>query len=424
MDLIYFATNFERVVSSYPMRKAFIVATFALCALAAGAFPAIPKESAKALGVTRGRPFSEGIVFVNGKYLPPPYVVERWGTGIRINKIPVTGQIISWNEFLKTQKNVKVVEPEPAADDHDAAEPAPPKEKPLKEKESEPAPPPPPAGDDAGESDGGSSSLDDLFSAAGAGDGVVVVLERGLAAPSDFGSVTEVNGRRVSKLSEARRWSQDDSEDESSGDDEPKDDEPKADESERGDDRDGDGGDAGNGDGGEDGGDSKPAPEPEPAAEPEPEQQAPAVEPEFKPAKPKRAASSKAKAKLVLNGPFVKNTASQMLVSKINAQRSEIDCALRSGGFICFGDGYARISGDRQSADHLLSVLPEIQMKSETLSEFCSAVRRSRLVYLHELVCRDLFANRIDYRTLQEHRAKIRKDREWKRLIDGGQSLF
>lgn len=399
------------------MRKAFIVATFALCALAAGAFPAIPKESAKALGVTRGRPFSEGIVFVNGKYLPPPYVVERWGTGIRINKIPVTGQIISWNEFLKTQKNVKVVEPEPAADDHDAAEPAPPKEKPPMEKESEPAPPPPPAGGDAGETDGGSSSLDDLFSAAGAGDGVVVVLERGLAAPSDFGSVTEVNGRRVSKLSEARRWAQEDSEDESSGDDEPKSDEPKDDESERGDDRDGDGGD-------ESGGDQKPAPEPEPAAEPEPEQPAPAVEPEFKPAKPKRAASSKAKTRLVLNGPFVKNTASQMLVSKINAQRSEIDCALRSGGFICFGDGYARISGDRQSADHLLSVLPEIQMKSETLSAFCSAVRRSRLVYLHELVCRDLFANRIDYRTLQEHRAKIRKDREWKRLIDGGQSLF
>lgn len=395
------------------MSKAFILASFALCALAAGAFPAIPKESAKALGVTRGRPFSEGIVFVNGKYLPPPYVVERWGTGIRINKIPVTGQIISWNEFLKTQKNVRV----------EKIEPEPPKEK---EREKEPAPPPS-AGDDAGESESGSSSLEDLFGAADSGDGGIVVLERGLAAPSDFGSVTEVNGRRVSKLSEARRWAQEDSEDEASGDDEPKADESKSDESERGDDRDDDGGDAddgaGDGFGDEDGGEQKPAPEPKPAAEPESEP-TPVVEPNPEPTKPKRSASSKVKTRLVLDGSFVKNTASQMLVSKINAQRSEIDCALRSGGFICFGDGYARISGDRQSADHLLSVLPEIQMKSETLSAFCNAVRRARLVYLHEPVCRDLFANRIDYRTLQEHRAKIRKDREWKRLIDGGQSLF
>lgn len=82
------------------------------------AFQSIPKESAKALGVTRGKAFSSGAVFINGKYIEPPYVVERWGTGIRINSIPVTGQVIDWSEFVKTQSGAKVEKappPEPVA---------------------------------------------------------------------------------------------------------------------------------------------------------------------------------------------------------------------------------------------------------------------------------------------------------------------
>ena len=82
-------------------------------ATAVMAFQPIPKASARALGVTRGKSFSKGLVFINGKYLPPPYVVERWGTGIRINSTPVTGQIVDWNEFLKTQPGVKTVTSEP-----------------------------------------------------------------------------------------------------------------------------------------------------------------------------------------------------------------------------------------------------------------------------------------------------------------------
>ena len=82
-------------------------------AATAFAFSPVPKASAKALGVTRGKSFSSGAVFVNGKFLEPPYVVERWGTGIRINKTPVTGQVVSWNEFLKTQPGVKVTKVEP-----------------------------------------------------------------------------------------------------------------------------------------------------------------------------------------------------------------------------------------------------------------------------------------------------------------------
>ena len=95
----------------------FSLAAVCLLSLSAGAFQPIPKESARVLGVTRGKPFVAGAVFVNGKFIDPPYTVERWGTGIRINQIPVTGQIVDWSEFLKTQTGVKVEKKtiEPAA---------------------------------------------------------------------------------------------------------------------------------------------------------------------------------------------------------------------------------------------------------------------------------------------------------------------
>lgn len=77
--------------------------------MAAGAFAfqPVPDASVKALKITRGKSFSKGLVFVNGKVLLPPYVVERRGTGIRINEQAVTGEVVAWDEFLKTQPNVK-----------------------------------------------------------------------------------------------------------------------------------------------------------------------------------------------------------------------------------------------------------------------------------------------------------------------------
>lgn len=93
-------------------RLSTLLAALLCAATAAAAMPEIPKASRTALGATRGRSFSSGVVFVEGKYLPPPYVVERWGTGIRINSKPVTGQVIPWSEFLKTQSGVKVTKTE------------------------------------------------------------------------------------------------------------------------------------------------------------------------------------------------------------------------------------------------------------------------------------------------------------------------
>ena len=286
------------------MKKIWLVLAVLLGAVTAGAFPEIPRESAKALGVTKGRKFSEGLVFVNGKFIPPPYRVERWGTGIRINKVPVTGQVIDWAEFLKTQPGYK-----PEASAAPAASPAsaPVSAAPVS------APVPVPAAQAA--DDYSDATLDDLF-------------------------------------------------------------------------------------------DDNPPPKPKPASKSSP--------------KPVVAAPAPAEAKPapVLEGPFVKNDAVKALVKQVNAARMEIDRTLRSGGFICFGDNYARIVGDSRAAAKLLEALPEIQMKAEDAASFRVAARAAKLVYLHELVCDELFRNRIDYRRLMEHRQKLQKEAEWKRMMD------
>ena len=124
------------------------------CFVFAAAAIEIPKASGKALGVTRGKPFEKGLVFVNGRYLESPYVVERWGTGIRINKVPVIGQVVDWTEFLKTQDGVKVIKTE--VPPPQAAERAP-------EAVSSPEPVSAPPEKEIAGSDDFDPSLDDLF---------------------------------------------------------------------------------------------------------------------------------------------------------------------------------------------------------------------------------------------------------------------
>ena len=106
-----------------------------------------PSASLKALRATVGKPFKEGYVFIDGRYLPPPYKVERWGTVLRINGVQVTSEIVPWDEFVKTQTGVTATKSEsPLSDDIGAAEPEP---------EPEPEP--------EEEIDDDDSSLDDLF---------------------------------------------------------------------------------------------------------------------------------------------------------------------------------------------------------------------------------------------------------------------
>ena len=275
-----------------------MVLLFAVIAMTCGslfAFQPIPKESAKALGVTRGKKFSSGVVFINGKYIEPPYVVERWGTGIRINSIPVTGPLIDWTEFLKTQPGVKVEKKEP---------------------ESEPAPvtTPAPAQPAASVSDE-ASSLDDLF-----------------------------------------------------------DDDPKP---------------------------VKPVTAPKAVA---------AASAAPKPAKPA--------VTYVLSGKFSHNDDSRALLKRINANRTEIDRALRSGGFICFGNSYSMVQGDRRTLMELLETLPELQQRATDVQSFCVGLRDAKLVYLNEVLRWDLFRNRLDYRKLKERREKLKSDEKWDKILD------
>ena len=111
------------------------------------AFAAVPKQALVELKATVGKPFSSGLVFVNGKFLDPPYKVERYGTALRINGIQVTNEIIPWTEFLKTQAGVRVekVDPPPAA-----AAPAP-----VQETAS--------AAEETATSDSSIDDIDDLF---------------------------------------------------------------------------------------------------------------------------------------------------------------------------------------------------------------------------------------------------------------------
>ena len=111
------------------------------------AFATVPKQALVELKATVGKPFSAGLVFVNGKFLDPPYKVERYGTALRINGIQVTNEIVPWTEFLKTQPGARVEKVEtPQSADAPAAEPAPAAEEP-----------------EAEESYDSSDDIDDLF---------------------------------------------------------------------------------------------------------------------------------------------------------------------------------------------------------------------------------------------------------------------
>ena len=319
------------------MKRGFFILGVLLAAATALAFPPIPKESAKALGATKGKPVRTGLVFVNGKFLRPPYVVERWGVGIRINRTPVTGQVIAWTDFLKTQdpSAVAVEATAPQGDPAVGELPPPPTDEPPAETAPEPeadsaetmpaVPPEPAASNDAALDE--ILSLDDLFD----------------AEPADDAAAKKSAPKAAAK--------------------------PKA----------------------------KPK-APKPKAPPPPE--------------------------MKLTGAFVKNDASKALVAKINAARTEIDRQLRNGALLCFGDNYARIVGDAKAAELLLKTLPDAEMKAESAEDLQRMLRAARLDYLHELIIEDFFANRIDYRRLQDYRRKLREDREMDKMIEATKKSF
>ena len=128
------------------------IASLAACAVAqqapAGGFAKPPPEAVKVLKRTVGRPINAGMVFIAGKYIKPPYTVERHGTVIKINGMQATKEIIPWTEFIKTQEGVvatKTVSEVPGAGSADVP------------------PPPEPEVEEEEDDFDADSSLDDLF---------------------------------------------------------------------------------------------------------------------------------------------------------------------------------------------------------------------------------------------------------------------
>jgi hypothetical protein len=64
--------------------------------LSARALEEVPQAAVDEMGVTEGKPLMNGFVFINGRYLPPPYTVRRVGNAICINKEQIE-QPVPWS---------------------------------------------------------------------------------------------------------------------------------------------------------------------------------------------------------------------------------------------------------------------------------------------------------------------------------------
>ncbi len=70
-------------------------------------FEEVPASANKYLKAVKGKPIRTGMVFVNGHYVKPPYVLMRSGTALFVNHgTQITGQVVPWRAFLATQSGV------------------------------------------------------------------------------------------------------------------------------------------------------------------------------------------------------------------------------------------------------------------------------------------------------------------------------
>lgn len=178
------------------MRFCFLTCSVAL-AMSSWAFQPLPKESA-ALGATKGKSISSGFVFVNGKYVKPPYVVERWGNGIRINRSQVTGPLIAWDDFLKTQPEDNLIrESDESAEPPKEESPKPAEEESAAEKKPEAETPKPE--EKTPEVDASAEALADLF-----GDGPAPANAKDEGQGEDAKAKEEVQGKEAKAKDEGQ----------------------------------------------------------------------------------------------------------------------------------------------------------------------------------------------------------------------------
>ena len=80
------------------LSRLFFVTGLLFCSKLVAALPEVTEEALAELGSTYGTPQVNGFVFIEGRYLPPPYTVTRKGNGIFINRIQVE-QPVPWTRI-------------------------------------------------------------------------------------------------------------------------------------------------------------------------------------------------------------------------------------------------------------------------------------------------------------------------------------
>ncbi len=88
-----------------------VLGAWVACVSVAADLPDVTDEAIAELGTTLGTPQMNGFVFIDGRYIPPPYTVSRKGNAIFINRIQIE-QPVAWSRAAATGA---VPQPAPAA---------------------------------------------------------------------------------------------------------------------------------------------------------------------------------------------------------------------------------------------------------------------------------------------------------------------
>jgi len=333
----------------------------------------VPAEISRALGTNRGKAVSSGLVFIDGKYLRPPYRVSRVGNQIQINDRPVTGQLVPWEKFLETQppSKVKVIE---VADPAGSAAPA---AKPDSD-------------------DGGAPTAKSVPTAV-----------RRVLVPAFVGAAeTDLDDFKPGEVPEKMKLSDVPPDSEADKARQKRAEAEKADESE-----------------------DESAPATSAAAD------TAASDDPVDPASPegeaaaKKAAERQAAAKTrkvgTLVGAFEENARSRKLLKPIDAYRAKLEATLRRGGYLFFGTASKSYvvgrTSEAMAAKELLKKLPELMRDAESSEALCDSTRSAGLMsYITYAIAQDLYRNKTDYYALIQRRRELAEDEKMQRMLKNG----
>jgi len=111
-----------------------------VCQMFSKPLPEVSRTAIDEMGIEYGIPRMNGFVFVDGRYIPPPYTVVRRGNAIFINRIQIE-QPVPWSYFDPEAETAEGVEEPALAVNIDIAAPAveTPREDPVEESNEKPA---------------------------------------------------------------------------------------------------------------------------------------------------------------------------------------------------------------------------------------------------------------------------------------------